>query len=40
MGPLIIEDLGATIRVPEGQTVTARPSDVLIISDDRPRKIL
>jgi N-methylhydantoinase A len=32
-GPLIIEDFGATIRVLEGQTVTARPSDVLIISD-------
>jgi N-methylhydantoinase A len=32
-GPLIIEDFGATIRVLEGQTVIAKPSDVLIIFD-------
>ena len=32
-GPLIVEDFGATIRVLDGQTVTVRPSGVLIVTD-------
>ena len=32
-GPAIVEDIGATIRLLDGQTATARPSGVLVIEE-------